>query len=258
MLASKEKSFSLNEIARISGLSPSTAFKEIKDLEGTLVVHDPETKRFSVRETALTSAMRQIFDIEKKLYKTADMTIFDMLSDLGAYYVTGTPAIALRGIGPSTAPATDSLMVICNRKVSKLRGAMMNLFSNYRLLLLEGDVKKDDFAEEKVRFMGVSTKTNLARLERAVVDAIWRPGWEGENISLAFHCLLERKLDAELLKRHARERGPDVEARLMVVVEAIGGENLKKGFDGLNSGHVSKGFTSKVEKFMEQARKNQK
>lgn len=222
MLTARDECFSLNELARVSGLSTSTAFKEIRDLLGTLVDYDPLTKKYRARETPLSEALREIFELEKKMFKKAEANIFGLLSGLGSYYITGTSAIVLRGLGRDFTASTDSLMIICDRKVSKVRGALMSLFPSYRLLLLEERIRPADFVEGEVYFGGAVARANLAVLEKAVIDALWGPRWEGENILYAMYCLLEQPLDIELLKRYAKGKGPRVEGRLRGVMEIIG------------------------------------
>ncbi|MEM3519651.1 MAG: hypothetical protein QW179_01405 [Candidatus Hadarchaeales archaeon] len=221
MLTGGKESFSLNELARMSGLSTSTAFKEIRDLLDVVVDYNSSTKKYAVKESPLSKAMREIFELEKKMVKEAGATVFDLLSGLGSYYVSGTSAIILRGLARDFTASTNSLMIICDRKVSKSRGAILSFFPSYNILLLEEKIRPADFSEGEVYFEGRVVNTNLATLEKAVVDALWKPRWEGENISYAIYCLLEQPLDTELLKRYAKEKGPKVEERLTGVMEII-------------------------------------
>ena len=250
MLTGRKEYFSLNELARMSGLSASTAFKEVRDLLGTVMEYDPLTKKYRVKDTPLSEVLGKIFELEKKMFKRAE--IFGLLSELGSYYISGTPAIILRGLSRDFTASTDSLMVICDRKVSKLRGAIMSLFPTYRLLLLEESIKPTDFVEGEVYFGGSVAKANLAVLEKAVIDALWRPEWEGENISYAIYCLLEQPLDIELLKRYAKEKGPKVGGRLRMVMEVVGratGTSFR--FDDLRAGKEEKSLEMKVEEAVE-------
>jgi hypothetical protein len=83
-------------------------------------------------------------------------------------------------------------------------------------------------------------RANVAVPEKAVVDALWRHAWEGENISHVIYCLIEQPLDFELLVRYAREKGRPVEGRLRTVLEALsratgksyGAESLRPGEGG--------------------------
>ncbi|MFN4133251.1 MAG: hypothetical protein ACK4GQ_02650 [Candidatus Hadarchaeales archaeon] len=253
LLASRERYFSINELAAISGLSASTAFKEIKDLLETVVDYDPLTKKYRAKKTPLTEALEEIFRLEKKLFGAAGATIFDFLSGLGSYYISGTPAIALRGLSPDFTASTDSLMIVCDRRVSKLRGAIMSLFPQYRLLLVEEQIMPADFVEGEVYFGGAMTMTNLAVLEKAVADALWMSKWEGENIAYAIYCFLEQPLDMELLKKYAKEKGPKVEGRLRRVMELAShatGRSYK--LDDLRaSGKIEKTLELNIEEALE-------
>jgi hypothetical protein len=258
MLAGKGKDFSLNELARLSGLSTSTTFKEIKDLAGTVVDYNHSTKRYSIHETPLTIAVRDIFELEKKMYKTADATIFSLLSDLGAHYVSGTSAIILRESSRENPAPVDSMMVICDRKVSKLRGALMSLFPSHKLLFLEEDVKPTDFVQREVHLKKAVMKVNLAKIEKALVDALWKPDWEGENITLAVRYLIEKSPDVQLLKKYAAGKGPKVQARLKETLETIGratGNKYRR--DDLGTARAPKGFRKMVEGAVKSVQKGQ-
>jgi len=248
MLTGEKEPLSLNELARISGLSTSTAFREVKDLLGILVDYDPSVKKYRIMDTPLSAALRGIFELERETFKREGATIFDLLTELGPYYVSGASAIALRGLGRDFVASTDSLMIICDRRISKLRGAIMSLFPSYRLLLLEERVRPADFIEGEVYFAGSVMKSNLAVLEKAVVDALWRPSW-GENIAYAIYFLLEQPFDIELLKKYARGKGARVEGRLREVLDRIGratGTSYRLGDLGPGKG-LEKNVAIKVE-----------
>jgi hypothetical protein len=220
LLREEGKEWSLNELAREAGLSTSTAFKEARNLVGVVLSHDPLTKRYWVRETPLTGVLRQLFSLEREELGAADL--FETLGRLGSYYLSGSSAIILRGLARDFTTTTDSLLIVCDRRISKLRGALMSLFPAYRLLLVEEGVRPADFVEGEIYFGGEVRRANLAVLEKAVVDALWKFRWEGENLSHALCCLIEQRLDPELLVKYAREKGRRMEGRLRMVMEVLG------------------------------------
>ena len=246
ILTGEREEWSLNELARRAGISTSTAFRELRNLVGTVLSQDPVTKKYRASETPLTRALRKLFELEREEFKAKD--IFETLEALGSYYLSGSPAIILRGLARDFLATTDSLLFMCDRRISKLRGVLMSLFPSYRMLLVEENIRPADFLEAEVYLGGEVRRANVAVPEKAVVDALWRYAWEGENISHVIYCLIEQPLDFELLVRYAREKGRPVEGRLRTVLEALSRATGKNyGAESLRPGGESRRFREKVE-----------
>jgi hypothetical protein len=250
LLTEKEREWSLNELAREAGLSTSTVFKEAKNLVGTVLSHDPLTKRYWVNETPFTQALRKLFMLEKEGFEAADL--FGTLGRLGSYYLSGSSAVVLRGLARDFTTTADSLLIVCDRRISKLRGALMKLFPAYRLLLVEESIRPADFVEGEIYFGGEVRRANLAVLEKAVVDALWRFRWEGENLGHALYCLVERRMDPELLVKYAREKGRKVEGRLRMVMEILSRvTGADYGLEALRPGREERELRRRVERAVE-------
>lgn len=247
MLRNWDRDFSINELSKAAGLSPSTVFKEIKDLQ-TVVWRDPLTGKYRVRKMRFTKTLRELFDIETETLATRKLGLIDQLSGLGAYYISGTAAIILRGLARDFTTEPDPLLIICDRKISKLRGFLTNAYPRYRVLLVEDKIRPADFTENEVWIEGRTQKTYLAVVEKAVADAIWKWKWEGKHFPYAIYCLLEVPLDLELLKRYTKERGPAVERLVRRALELSAratGRTLH--VSDLRRGAVEKGYEAQVE-----------
>lgn len=252
-LSRKNKTMSVNEFAREAGLSTSTAFKEVKNLLGPVLTYDPVSRKYGVKDTPLTELLEDLFNRERDLFERGGL--FEHIAWLGSYYVSGTAAILLRGLARDFTTAPDSIMVVCDRKVAKFRGALMSLFPSYRLLFVEDRIRPSDFVEGEIYFEGRRTKANLAVLEKAVVDTLWKYRWEGDSVAHAVHLLMDQPLDMNLLERYAEERGGGVPDRLKLTVGIIAGAGgFKHGMEESGRpGRVDKNFRRIVEKEVERA-----
>ncbi|MEM2866840.1 MAG: helix-turn-helix domain-containing protein [Candidatus Hadarchaeales archaeon] len=245
LLTSGEEEFSLNELARRSGLSPSTALRELGEL-AELVEYDPFRKRYRAKETPLSKPLRELFDLERM--KVGKSSLLTLLPQLGFYYLSGTPSLLLRGMGRDFTASPQRLMILCDRRISKVRGALLSLFPSYQLLLLEERMDPRDYLGGEVCFQGRMVEVNLAVTEKAVVDSLWRWRWEGENLVQALYCLLEQPLDLDLLKGYARRKGRKVEARLRRVLEVAGrAGGARFSPEGLRPEKVERKFEELVE-----------
>lgn len=249
LLSNSERTYSLNELARLAGLSPSTAFKEVLRLR-EVVGRDPISGRYQIQKTRLTKALQKVFEMESEL--VAGKPLFDRLSELGFYYISGTAALILRGLARDFTTEPAALLIVCDRKLSKLRGAITSLYREYEILVLEDRIRPADFTENEVYLKGRPSKANLAVVEKAIVDAVWKWKWEGESLAHAIYCLMERTLDAELMKRYAREKGPYVERHLKYALETVGRlQGVRIDTSGLARGSVERGYERGVEEAVE-------
>ena len=249
LLTSEQRDWSINELARRAGISTSTAHKEVKNLLGIVLSQDPLTKKYLVEESQFTQVLGELFRLEAEKLKAGD--IFSTLSELGFYYLSGSSAIILRGLSRDFLKAPNSFLFMCDRKISKLRGALLSLFP-YKMLFVEEKIEPNDFSEVEVYFEGEIRRTNLAVLEKAVVDAIWKYSWEKDNITHVVYCLLEQPLDFELLVKYAKRKGRSVEGRLQTVLEILSRATGRKYILGnLRPERESREFRRKVEAAVE-------
>jgi hypothetical protein len=219
LILNPDRSFSLNELASASGCSPSTLYQQLDDLVGVIAERTPEGIRV-LKGSPLIAPLRRLFSVEKQLQ--GEHSIFEVLSELGRYYVTGSSGLYLRGLGRDFAPRIEKYLIICERKVAKSRGTLLSGFSEPRLCLLEDKVSTADFEEIEVLIPSVRAKRlPVAVPERAIADSLWRMAEEGPDVIIAAYALLEKIIDVELAKKYARRRGALVEARMRWLLNEI-------------------------------------
>jgi len=104
LVLNPERSFSLNKLASASGCSPSTLYQQLDDLVGVVAERAPEGIRV-LRDSPIFVPLRRLFLVEKQLQ--AKRSVFEALSRLGRYYVTGSSGLYLRGLGRDFAPKIE-------------------------------------------------------------------------------------------------------------------------------------------------------
>ena len=236
LVLNPDRSFSLNELASASGCSPSTLYQQLDDLVGVIAERTPEGIRV-LKGSPLIATLRRLFSVEKQLQ--GEHSVFEVLSRLGRYYVTGSSGLYLRGLGRDFAPRIEKYLIICERRVAKSRGTLLSGFSEPRLCLLEDRVSPADFEEIEVLIPSVRAKRlPVAVPERAVADSLWRMAEEGPDVVMAAYAVLEKIVDIELAKKYARRRGALVEARMRWLLNEINRAGRRSVFDlsGLRSG----------------------
>ena len=165
--------------------------------------------------------MRELFSCERKLIKDKDYNLFSLLNELGSYYITGSSAIVFRGLSYELQPSTASIFIVGERKIAKFRGLLRNIFSKYNLLIVEQSIEPKDYVEVEVYFENRFEKANLAILEKAIADALWKIDWERNNVIYPIYCLLQQPLDLSLIKKHAKSYGAKVEGKLRWFLQTI-------------------------------------
>ena len=236
LVLNPDRSFSLNELASASGCSPSTLHQQLNDLVGVIAERTPEGIRV-LKGSRLIAPLGRLFSVEKQLQ--GERSIFEVLSRLGRYYVTGSSGLYLRGLGRDFAPRIEKYLIICERRVAKSRGTLLSAFKEPRLCLLEDKVSPADFEEIEVLIPSLSAKRlPVAVPERAIADSLWRMAEEGPDVVIAAYALLEKIIDVELAKKYARRRGALVEARMRWLLNEINRAGRRTVFDlsGLRSG----------------------
>jgi hypothetical protein len=236
LVANPERSFSLNELASASGCSPSTLYQQLDDLVGTIAERTPKGIRV-LKGSPFIVPLRRLFSVEKHLQ--GEDSIFETLSRLGRYYVTGSSGLYLRGLGRDFAPRIEKYLIICERRVAKSRGTLLFGFSGPQLRLLEDRVSPADFEEIEVHIPSEkAVRLPVAVPERAIVDSLWRVAEEGPDVVMVVYALLEKIVDVELVKKYARRRGALVEARMRWLLNEINRASRRPVFDlsGLRSG----------------------
>jgi hypothetical protein len=236
LVLNPDRSFSLNELASASGCSPSTLYQQLDDLVGVIAERAPEGIRV-LKGNRLIAPLRKLFSVEKQLQ--GEHSIFEVLSELGRYYVTGSSGLYLRGLGRDFAPGIRKYLIICERRVAKSRGTLLSGFREPRLSLLEDKVSTADFEEIEVLIPSVRAKRlPVAVPERAIADSLWRMAEEGPDVAMAAYAMLEKIVDIDLAKKYARRRGALVEARMRWLLNEINRAARRPVFDlsGLRSG----------------------
>jgi hypothetical protein len=236
LVANPDRSFSLNELASASGCSPSTLYQQLDDLIGIVAERTPEGIRV-MKGSPLIAPLKRLFSVEKKLQ--AQQSIFEALSRLGRYYVTGSSGLYLRGLGRDFAPRIEKYLIICERRVAKSRGTLLSGFSEPRLRLVEDRISPADYDEIEVLIPSVKVKRlPVAVPERAIADSLWRMADEGSDVAVTAYAVLEKIVDMELAKKYARKRGALVEARMRWLLNEINRAARRPVFDlsGLGSG----------------------
>jgi hypothetical protein len=236
LVVNPDRSFSLNELASASGCSTSTLYQQLDDLVGIIAERTPEGIRV-LKGSPFIAPLRRLFSVEKQLQ--GEDSIFETLSRLGRYYVTGSSGLYLRGLGRDFAPRIEKYLIICERRVAKSRGTLLSGFSGPQLRLLEDRVSPADFEEIEVLIPSVRAKRlPVAVPERAIADSLWRIADEGPDAVMAAYAVLEKIVDIELAKKYARRRGALVEARMRWLLNEINRAGRRRVFDlsGLRSG----------------------
>jgi len=174
--------------------------------------------------------LRRLFSVEKQLQ--GERSVFEVLSRLGRYYVTGSSGLYLRGMGRDFAPKIEKYLLICDRRVAKSSGALLSDFSEPRVRLLEDRVFPSDFEMIEVFIPSVKARRlPFAVPERAIADSLWRMEEEGSDVVMVVYAMLEKIVDVDLVKKYARRRGALVEARMRWLLNEINRVSRRPIFD---------------------------
>jgi hypothetical protein len=221
VLASRpEGSFSLNELSRLSGCAVSTVAVQIKELVGIVVSYNDETGKYGIiRDSLLYGALDRLFSTEARMKKPENPFLF--LSQVGGYFVSGSSALVLRGLSRDFTGSPRRLLLICDRTVARRRGMIMTLLLPLKALLVENEVQARDYVEMEASLGRGRVMLNVAVIERAVADALWRVEWERADLDQVVYAMMEEPLDLEVLKRYARDHGEVTESRLLWVLQTI-------------------------------------
>ena len=236
LVLNPERWFSLNELASASGCSPSTIYQQVDDLVAVIAERRPRGIRV-LKGSPLFAPLKRLFLVEKQLQREG--SIFEVLSRLGRYYVTGASALYLRGLGRDFSPKIENYLVVCERMVTKSRGSLLSNFLEPRLRLVEDGVYPADFEEIEVLVPFVrARRLPVAVPEKAIADSLWRIADEGSDVLVVVYVMLEKMIDVELIKKYARRRGRPVEARMRWLLDEINRASRRLIFDvrGLRSG----------------------
>jgi hypothetical protein len=236
LVLNPERTFSLNELASASGCSPSTLYQQVDDLVGVIAERAPEGIRV-LRDSPIFVPLRRLFLVEKQLQ--GERSVFEALSRLGRYYVTGSSGLYLRGLGRDFSPKIEKYLVVCDRRVAKSRGALLSNLLEPRVRLVEDRVSPTDFEEIEVFIPSMKVRRlPVAVPERAIADSLWRMEEEGTDVVMVVYAVLEKIVDVELVKKYARRRGILVEARMRWLLNEINRASRRTIFDlrGLRSG----------------------
>lgn len=236
LVLNPERSFSLNELASASGCSPSTIYQQVDALVAVIAERTPQGIRV-LKESPLFAPLKRLFLVEKQLQREG--SVFEVLSRLGRYYVTGASALHLRGLGRDFSPKIESYSVVCERRVTKSRGSLISNFLTPRVRIIEDRVYPADFEEIEVLMPSVTARRlPVAVPEKAIADSLWRITDESSDVVVVVYVMLEKMIDVRLIKKYARRRGRLVEARMRWLLDEINRASRRLVFDvrGLRSG----------------------
>ncbi len=221
LVSKPDGSFSLNELARSSGCAVSTVAVLVKDLVGRVVSYDAESGRYRImKDSPLYGPLGRLFSAEARMKKPENPFLF--LSQTGAYFVSGSSGLVLRGLSRDFTGPPEQLLLVCDRAVARRRGMIRTLLSPLRVLMVEDTVRAGDYVEMEASLGGSRVMLNVAVVERAVADALWKLGVERENLDQVVYAMMEEPLDLEALKKYARGHGEATESRLLWVLKTIG------------------------------------
>lgn len=223
------RSFSLNELASASGCSASTLHEQIRGLLDVIAERGPGGIRV-VKRSPIFPHLKSIFLAEKRLDSAG--SIFDLLSKLGAYYVTGSSALYSRGLGRDFAMEVKRYLIICDRQVAKSRGSIRSRFPHLQFRFLEDRIRPEDYEEiEVLTGEGKMRRLPVAVPEKAIVDSLWQISEEGSDADAVVYAMLEKVVDMERVKSYARQRGAVVQGRLRWILNEINLASRRTTFD---------------------------
>jgi len=219
MFKEKREKFSLSDISSLSGCSISTVRSQINDLLDILVKYDKISKKYFLDENSkFYNTISSLFEQEKEIFQRK--SLFEYLGELGAYYITGSSSIILRGLSRDLIPSISFLFIIGDRNVSKSRGAIKTFYSTYDFLILEDKIDPRDYFEIETLFEERVTRINTAVTEKAIADTIWKITLD-RNFEQVIYYLAEQEFDENLLFAYSKKHGKTTESRLYWILNKI-------------------------------------
>lgn len=229
LVSNPERAFSGNELADLAGCSPSSVSEQISSLEGVVAVRDDRGRFRALGDSPLYEPLRRMFAWESS--RLAEGGLFDRLERAGGYFVSGSAALILRGLTRDFTVSPRTFLIVCDRRVSKLSGSLILAYPKYSLLFVEDRIDAADYDDLDIVFEDRRTTANVALLERAVVDSLWRIAEERDSVLEAVYALVENPSDTALMKKYARSHGVATESRLAWLLGLINEASRMKRFD---------------------------
>ncbi len=166
-----EKSFTVTELAKRAGCSPSTVYAQITEMKG-VVVYNPAARTIGINLLSpYFKVLENLFNTERKTMVLKD--IFSVLSSFGQYYLTGETAIIVRGLTRDLTMEPNMLHLIGDRGIVKVRGPL-SAYSPVKVIIEEEKIFPEDYDEIEVSFRGWSGQAPVATVEKAIIDVLRR------------------------------------------------------------------------------------
>ncbi len=215
LLFNPEKNFTINELAREAGCSPSTIYAQLAEIK-EVTIYDPVTKTLEAdMSNPYLIVLKKLFEVEKKVVETQN--IFNVLSKSGQYYLTGESAIVARGLSRDFTVELNLLHLMADRKIVKIRGPL-SVYSPIKIVIEEGKILPEDYDEIEISFQGWSGRIPVATVERAVIDALRRIDLI-EKLDDVVEALLSPMMEIDEVLRMAKKR--NVPKRTLAILQAI-------------------------------------